>query len=81
MQPITAGKAHMECHNQAADTKHRCVRFGPETQRSKWDTPPKVVENHSGKGLLEFQIQTDKQVMKYAVMTDEQRQQHQEEGT
>ena len=40
-----------------------CTEYGLETPRSKWETPPKVVENEPGKILWDFQIQTDRKVM------------------
>ena len=44
---MLAGKAYMECHNQVAGIVYRniCAEYGLETPRSKWETPPKVVEN------------------------------------
>ncbi|KAI3355858.1 hypothetical protein L3Q82_004410 [Scortum barcoo] len=62
---MLAGKAYMERHNQVAGIVYRniCTEFGLEVPRSKWATPPKVVENDRAKNLWDFQIQTDKQVM------------------
>ncbi|XP_054913489.1 uncharacterized protein LOC129377515 [Poeciliopsis prolifica] len=62
---ILAGKAYMERHNQVAGIVYRniCAEYGLETPRSKWETPPKVVENARAKILWDFQIQTDKMVM------------------
>lgn len=34
-----------------------------EVPKSKWETPPKVVDNCRGKILWDFRIQTDKQVL------------------
>ncbi|KAK7930437.1 hypothetical protein WMY93_006832 [Mugilogobius chulae] len=71
VQHITAGckmlavKAYMERHNQVAGIVYRniCAEYGLETPRSKWETPPKVVENDRAKILWDFQIQTDRMVM------------------
>ncbi|KAK7925836.1 hypothetical protein WMY93_008146 [Mugilogobius chulae] len=62
---MLAGKAYMELHNQLAGIVYRniCVEYGLETPRSKWETPPKVVENDRAKILWDFQIQTDRMVM------------------
>ncbi|XP_051914448.1 uncharacterized protein LOC127596235 [Hippocampus zosterae] len=62
---MLAGKAYMERHNQVAGIVYRnnCAEYGLETPRSKWETPPKVVENDRAKILWDFQIQTDKMVM------------------
>ncbi|XP_051920732.1 uncharacterized protein LOC127600296 isoform X1 [Hippocampus zosterae] len=62
---MLAGKAYMERHNQVAGIVYRniCAEYGLETPRSKWETPPKVVENDRAKVLWDFQIQTDKIVM------------------
>ncbi|XP_055359974.1 uncharacterized protein LOC129603341 [Betta splendens] len=40
-----------------------CAEYGLETPRSKWETPPKVVENERAKILWDFQIQTDRMVI------------------
>uniref|UniRef100_A0A3B3HW39 Reverse transcriptase domain-containing protein n=1 Tax=Oryzias latipes TaxID=8090 RepID=A0A3B3HW39_ORYLA len=62
---MLAGKAYMERHNQVAGIIYRnvCAKYGLETPRSKWETPPKVVENERAKILWDFQIQTDRMVM------------------
>uniref|UniRef100_A0A3B3HDB2 HAT C-terminal dimerisation domain-containing protein n=1 Tax=Oryzias latipes TaxID=8090 RepID=A0A3B3HDB2_ORYLA len=62
---MLAGKAYMERHNQVAGIIYRnmCAEYGLETPRSKWETPPKVVENERAKILWDFQIQTDRMVM------------------
>ncbi|KAK7886240.1 hypothetical protein WMY93_025861 [Mugilogobius chulae] len=62
---MLAGKACMERHNQVAGIVYRniCAEYGLETPRSKWETPPKVVENDRAKILWVFQIQTDRMVM------------------
>ncbi|XP_051911362.1 uncharacterized protein LOC127593748 [Hippocampus zosterae] len=62
---MLAGKAYMERHNQVAGIVYRniCAEYGLETPRSKWETPPKVVENNRAKILWDFLIQTDKMVM------------------
>ncbi|XP_051916213.1 uncharacterized protein LOC127597287 isoform X2 [Hippocampus zosterae] len=62
---MLAGKAYMERHNQVAGIVYRniCAEYGLETPRSKWETPPKVVENDRAKIMWDFQIQTDKMVM------------------
>ena len=62
---MLAGKAYMERHNQVAGIVYRniCVEYGLETPRSKWETPPKVIENDRAKILWDFQIQTDRMVM------------------
>ncbi|KAK7930440.1 hypothetical protein WMY93_006835 [Mugilogobius chulae] len=62
---MLAGKAYMERHNQVAGIVYRniCAEYGLETPRSKWETPPKVVENDRAKILWDFQIQTDRMVM------------------
>ncbi|KAK7895269.1 hypothetical protein WMY93_020594 [Mugilogobius chulae] len=62
---MLAGKAYMERHNQVAGIVYRniCAEYGLETPSSKWETPPKVVENDRAKILWDFQIQTDRMVM------------------
>lgn len=40
-----------------------CAKYGLEHQRSKWETPPRVVKNDHAKIPWDFQIQTDKLVM------------------
>ncbi|KAI3361747.1 hypothetical protein L3Q82_001956 [Scortum barcoo] len=64
---MLAGKAYMEHHYQVAGIVYRniCTEFGLEVPRSKWATPPKVVENDRAKILWDIQIQTqtDKQGM------------------
>lgn len=44
---------------QPSNCKNSCANVGLETSRSKWDTPPNVVENDRGKVLWDFQ--TDRQ--------------------
>lgn len=62
---MLAGKAYMERHNQVAGIVYRniCAEYGLETPGSRWETPPKVVENDRAKILWDFQIQTDRMVM------------------
>uniref|UniRef100_A0A3P9J433 Carbohydrate sulfotransferase n=1 Tax=Oryzias latipes TaxID=8090 RepID=A0A3P9J433_ORYLA len=62
---MLAGKAYMERHNQVAGIIYRnmCAEYELETPRSKWETPPKVVENERAKILWDFQIQADRMVM------------------
>ncbi|XP_055362142.1 uncharacterized protein LOC129603668 [Betta splendens] len=42
---------------------NRSAEYRLETPKSKWETPPKVVENERAKILWDFQIQTDRMVM------------------
>ena len=51
----------MERYNQVAGIVYRNICA--EVPKSKWETPPKVVENDRAKILWDFQIQTDKQVV------------------
>ncbi|KAF7654704.1 hypothetical protein LDENG_00066000, partial [Lucifuga dentata] len=46
-------------------TNHRniCAEYGLEVPKSKWKTPPKVVENSRAKVLWDFKVQTDKQLL------------------
>ena len=62
---MLAMKAYMEHHNQVAGIVYRniCAEYGSETPGSKWETPPKVVENDRAKILWDFQILTDRMVM------------------
>ena len=62
---MQAGTAYMEHHNQMARIVYRtiCAEYGLEDPKSKWETPPKVVENDRAEILWDFEIQTDKQVM------------------
>ena len=62
---MQAGIAYIERHNQVAGIVYRniCAVYGLEVPKSKWETPPKAVENDKAKVLSDFQIQTDKQVM------------------
>lgn len=62
---MLAGRAHMERHDQVAGIGYRnsCAENGLEALRSKWETPPKVVENDKAKILWDFQMQTGKLVM------------------
>ena len=51
----------MELLNQVAGIIHRniCTKYGLEVPGSRWETPPKVIENEPVKNLWDFQIQTD----------------------
>ncbi|TWW67366.1 hypothetical protein D4764_02G0004070 [Takifugu flavidus] len=62
---MLAGKAYMERHNQVAGIVYRkfCTKYGLEVPGSRWETPPKVVENKQAKILWDFQIQTDKMMV------------------
>ncbi|TWW69232.1 hypothetical protein D4764_18G0000380 [Takifugu flavidus] len=62
---MLAGKAYMERHNQVAGIVYRniCTEYGLEVPGSRWETPPKVVENKQAKILWDFQIQTVKMVV------------------
>ncbi|TWW76591.1 hypothetical protein D4764_13G0012530 [Takifugu flavidus] len=62
---MLAGKAYMERHNQVAGIVYRniCTEYGLEVPGSRWETPPKVLENKQAKILWDFQIQTDKMVV------------------
>ncbi|TWW53461.1 uncharacterized protein LOC130519722 [Takifugu flavidus] len=62
---MLAGKAYMERHNQVAGIVYRniCTEYGLEVPGTRWETPPKVVENEQAKILWDFQIQTDKMVV------------------
>lgn len=53
------------CLNQAAGTEYRntCFEYGLEVRRSKWETPPNVVENDQAKILRDFKMQVDKLVI------------------
>uniref|UniRef100_A0A3P9CTW7 C2H2-type domain-containing protein n=1 Tax=Maylandia zebra TaxID=106582 RepID=A0A3P9CTW7_9CICH len=55
----------MERHNQVAGIVYRniCAEYNLEVPRSKWEMPPRVVENDRAKILWDFQIQTDKMVV------------------
>lgn len=55
---------------QPSDIANRniCANVGLETSRSKWDTPPNVVQNDRGKVLRDFQTQTDKRDSEPAVI-------------
>ena len=59
---MLTGKSDMECHNHVAGIIHRniCAKYGLEVPGSRWETPPKVIENERVKILWDFQIQTDK---------------------
>uniref|UniRef100_A0A3Q0TB59 Ion transport domain-containing protein n=1 Tax=Amphilophus citrinellus TaxID=61819 RepID=A0A3Q0TB59_AMPCI len=50
--------AYTEHHNQVAGIVYRkiCAEYDLEVPRSKWDMPPRVVENDEGKSLWDFQI-------------------------
>ncbi|TWW61003.1 hypothetical protein D4764_05G0010930 [Takifugu flavidus] len=62
---ILAGKTYMERHNQVAGIVYRniCTEYGLEVPGSRWETPPKVLENKQAKIPWDFQIQTDKMVV------------------
>ncbi|KAF7642179.1 hypothetical protein LDENG_00262910 [Lucifuga dentata] len=59
------GTAYTERHNQVAGIVYRniCAEYGLEVLKSKWETPPKVVENGRAKVLWDFKFQTDKQLL------------------
>ncbi|KAF7659584.1 hypothetical protein LDENG_00296340 [Lucifuga dentata] len=50
---MLAGTAYTEKHNQVAGIVYRniCAEYGLEVPKSKWETPPKVVENGRAKVL------------------------------
>ncbi|TWW67367.1 hypothetical protein D4764_02G0004080 [Takifugu flavidus] len=62
---MLAGKADIEWHNQVAVIVYRniCTECGLEVPGSRWETPPKVVENKQAKILWDFQVQTDKKTV------------------
>ncbi|KAF7652694.1 hypothetical protein LDENG_00093610, partial [Lucifuga dentata] len=62
---MLAGTAYTERHNQVTGTVYRniCAEYGLEVPKSKWETPPKVVENGRAKVLWDFKFQTDKQLL------------------
>ena len=62
---MQAGMAYMERHSQVAGMVYRniCAEYGLKVLKSKWGTPPKVVDNDKAKIPWDFQIQTDKQAM------------------
>ena len=62
---MQAGRAYTERHSQVSGIVYRdiCAKYELEVPKSNWETPPKVVENDRAKILLDFQIQTNKQVM------------------
>ncbi|KAJ0057310.1 hypothetical protein NL108_002264 [Boleophthalmus pectinirostris] len=62
---MLAGKAYTERHNQVVGIVYGniCAEYRLETPGSRWETPPKVVENDRAKILWDFQIQTDRMVM------------------
>ncbi|TWW69263.1 hypothetical protein D4764_18G0000690 [Takifugu flavidus] len=62
---MLAGKAYMERHNQVAGIVYRniCTEYGLEVPGTRWETPPKVVENKQAKILWDLQIQTVKMLM------------------
>ncbi|TWW69265.1 COP9 signalosome complex subunit 1 [Takifugu flavidus] len=62
---MLAGKAYMERHNQVAGIVYRniCTEYGLEVPGSRWETPPKVLENEQAKILWDLQIQTEKMVV------------------
>ncbi|KAF7645372.1 hypothetical protein LDENG_00205860, partial [Lucifuga dentata] len=57
--------AYTERHSQVAGIVYRniCVEYGLKVPKSKWETPPKVVENSRAKVLWDFKFQTDKQLL------------------
>ncbi|KAF7649100.1 hypothetical protein LDENG_00146690 [Lucifuga dentata] len=62
---MLAGTAYTERHNQVAGIVYRniCAKYRLEVPKSKWETPPKVVENGRDKVLWDFKFQTDKQLL------------------
>ncbi|KAF7651925.1 hypothetical protein LDENG_00103690, partial [Lucifuga dentata] len=54
-----------ERHNQVAGIVYRnvCAEYGLEVPKSKWETPPKLIENGRAKFLWDFKFQTDKQLL------------------
>lgn len=62
---IQAGTTCMECHNQMASVVYKdiCLQYGLKAPRSKWTTPPKVVENDKAMIWWDFSIQSGKRVM------------------
>ncbi|KAF7655094.1 hypothetical protein LDENG_00060930, partial [Lucifuga dentata] len=62
---MLAGTAYTEKHNQVAGIVYRnvCAEYRLEVPKSKWETPPKVVENGRAKVLWDFKFQTDKQLL------------------
>ncbi|KAF7641260.1 hypothetical protein LDENG_00287520 [Lucifuga dentata] len=62
---MLAGTAYTERHNQVAGIVYRniCAKYGLEVLKSKWETPPKVVENSRAKVLWDFKFQTDQQLL------------------
>ncbi|TWW59309.1 hypothetical protein D4764_06G0008390 [Takifugu flavidus] len=57
---MLAGKAYMEWHNQVAGIVYRniCTEYGLEVPGTRWETPPKVVENEQAKILWDFHRKT-----------------------
>nr|XP_020470896.1 rho-related GTP-binding protein RhoA-B-like [Monopterus albus] len=51
----------MERHNQVAGIVYRniCAEYRLEVPKSRWDTPPKVVENDQAKILWDIKIKTE----------------------
>ncbi|KAF7642936.1 hypothetical protein LDENG_00248050 [Lucifuga dentata] len=62
---MLAGTAYTERHNQVAGIVYRniCAEYGQEVPKSKWETPPKMIENGRAKVLWDFKFQTDKQLL------------------
>ncbi|KAF7670308.1 hypothetical protein LDENG_00271880, partial [Lucifuga dentata] len=62
---MLAGTAYTERHNKVAGIVYRsiCAEYRLEVPKSKWETPPKVVENSRAKVLWDFKFQTDKQLL------------------
>ncbi|KAF7656011.1 hypothetical protein LDENG_00047480 [Lucifuga dentata] len=62
---MLAGTVYTDRHNQVAGMVYRniCAEYGLEVPKSKWETPPKVVENGRAKILWDFKFQTDKQLL------------------
>ncbi|KAF7648097.1 hypothetical protein LDENG_00161950, partial [Lucifuga dentata] len=56
--------AYIGRHSQVAGIVYRniCVEFRLEVLKSKWETPPKVIENGRTKILWDFKFQANKQV-------------------
>ncbi|TWW69252.1 hypothetical protein D4764_18G0000580 [Takifugu flavidus] len=50
------------------DPRNICTKYGLEVPGSKWETPPKVLENKQAQILRDFQIQTDKLVVANVVV-------------
>ncbi|KAF7648062.1 hypothetical protein LDENG_00162600 [Lucifuga dentata] len=59
---MLAGTAYTERHSGIV-YRNICAVYGLEVPKSKWETPPKVVENSRAKVLWDFKFQTDKQLL------------------